>query len=360
MVRTTLCAVALGVAAFSSSQSAEDVLTAIFTPATGTPARPSAAIGYIVGGKAAVKTFGKLGLDSARAPDADTVYEIGSITKGLTGILLADMVLAGEVSLHDRLDTLLPGGAAYPEAVRTITLQQLATHSSGLPRLPANLMFGMKDARNPYVHYGREQLETFLRGYAPPPGRTSITPEYSNLGFGLLGFVLAHKAGMPYESLLKARVLEPLGMRDTSATLSADQRRRLAPGHARGAAESNWDFDALAGAGALRSTANDMNKLLAALMRPTASTRIRRAIRLALEPRGDLGVSKIGLGWLTTKQPSGFTMTWHNGGTGGYRTFIGFTPDARAGIVVLTNTGDQGADPLAVQALQKLAAGAGL
>ena len=346
----------LAQAAAAPAQDPVDIINATFTPATGTPQRPSAVVAFRTEGAAGILGFGMKTLPSGAAPDANTVYEIGSITKGLTGILLADMALAGEVSLHDTLDKYLREPSRFPESVRTITLLQLATHASGLPRLPANLMFGMKDAANPYAHYGREQLETFLRAYAPPPDRTTITPEYSNLGFGLLGFLLADRAGKPYEALLKERVLEPLGMRDTAITLSADQRKRLAAGHAQGKAVSNWDLDALAGAGAVRSTAADMTKLLQALMRPPDS-RIGKAIKLAAEPRGSLGAARIGLGWITTTQPSGLTMTWHNGGTGGYRTFMAFTADGRHGIVVLTNTADQSADPLGAMALARMAMG---
>ena len=334
-----------------------DIVRTLFAPGAGTSERPSAVVGTIVDGRAQIQAFGTVRLGSSEPPRENTVYEIGSITKGLTGILLADMALAGEVSLHDTLDKFLPDAAALPESIRRITLLQLATHSSGLPRLPANLASSVKDPSNPYAHYGRRELETFLRAYAPPPGRTTIEPVYSNLGFGLLGWVLSLKAGMPYEALLNARVLEPLGMRDTTITLSADHRRRLAPGHAHGKAVNNWDLDVLAGAGAVRSTAADMMKLLQALMQATSrppSSRIGKAIRLALEPRGQLGAARIGLAWITTSPPAGAPFTWHNGGTGGYRSFIGFRQDGGAGIVVLTNGSDQSPDPLAVQALQKL------
>jgi serine-type D-Ala-D-Ala carboxypeptidase/endopeptidase len=351
-IHVALALALLAQAAPSAPQAPEEIVASIFKPATGMAARPSAVVGFSTNGKTGIAPFGTVTIGGA-APDANTVYEIGSITKGLTGILLADMALAGEVSLHDTLDKYLSDSSRFPEAIRGVTLLQLATHSSGLPRLPANLMVGMKDAGNPYAHYGREQLETFLRAYTPPPGRTTITPEYSNLGFGLLGFLLSSKAGKPYEALLKERVLGPLGMRDTTITLSPDQRKRVAPGHAQGAVVSNWDLDALAGAGAVRSTAADMMKLLQALMHPP-DNRIGKAIKLAIEPRASLGAAKIGLAWLTSVQPSGLTMTWHNGGTGGYRTFIAFTADGRTGIVVLTNTGDQPADPLGGQALMRM------
>jgi D-alanyl-D-alanine-carboxypeptidase/D-alanyl-D-alanine-endopeptidase len=334
---------------------AAETVAAAFATAAGTPARPSASVAYITGGAApAFASFGRIALPDGAAPSENTVYEIGSITKGLTGIVLADMALAGEVSLHDTLDKFLPEPANFPEAVRKITLLQLATHSSGLPRLPGNLMFGMKDASNPYAHYGAKELQAFLYGYTPPADRTTITPEYSNLGFGVLAYVLSLKAGMPYDALLKARVLDPLGMRDTTIALSDEHRRRLAAGHAKGVAVSNWDFDALGGAGAVRSTAADMAKLLAALMNPPDS-RAGKAIKLALEPRGQLGAAKIGFAWLTSTAPNAATFTWHNGGTGGYRSFIGFTQDGKHGIVVLTNGADQSPDPLAVRALQDLA-----
>lgn len=339
----TLLLIALALQA-PAQPNAADIVRTLFEKTAGTPERPSASIAWITGDEAKFAAYGT-------GPRA--IYEIGSITKGLTGILLADMVIAGEVALTDRLEALLPDGAGYPEAVRNVTLEQLATHASGLPRLPGNLAFGMKDPANPYANYDAKALQAFLYGYVPPPGRTAITPEYSNLGFGLLGYVLALKAAMPYEALLKARVLEPLGMHDSTITFSADQKARVAPGHAKGAAVSNWDLDALAGAGAVRSSAEDMSKLLAALMRPPGS-RIGRAVELALAPRGDLGAAKIGLGWITTTPPNGRTFTWHNGGTGGYRSFIGFTADRKAGIVVLTNGSDQGPDALAVQALMQM------
>ncbi len=331
-----------------------EIVRTLFEKSAGTPERPSASIAWVMGGdKPRFAAFGSTNLRTPEPPNSRTLYEIGSITKGLTGILLADMVNAGEVSLDDRLEALLADGAGYPEAVRQVTLGQLATHASGLPRLPGNLAFAMKDPSNPYAHYGAKELQAFLYGYVAPPGRTTIVAEYSNLGFGLLGYVLALKAGVPYETLLKARVLEPLGMRDSTITLSADQKARLVPGHAKGVAVANWDLDALAGAGAVRSSADDMSKLLAALMRPPDS-RVGRAIALAADPRSAMGAAKIGFGWITSAPPNGRAFTWHNGGTGGYRAFIGFTADRKAGIVVLTNGADQGPDALAVQALMQM------
>lgn len=333
-----------------------EAVRAIFTPVTGAPERPSAAVAWITeGADAEFAFFGRADLGAPDAPDAQTFYEIGSITKGLTGIILADMARAGEIGIHDRLEALLPDGESMPEAIRRITLAQLATHSSGLPRMPGNIIVGMTDPMNPFAHYDEARLLAFLRNYKAPVANT-ITPEYSNLGFGLLGYVLARKAGMPYEELLKTRVLEPLGMHDTTITMTSEQSARLAPPFSKGQPARNWDLNVFAGAGAVRSTAADMSKLLRALMYPPDG-RLGTAIALALEPRGSLGSAQVGFGWVTSTRPNGQTVVWHDGGTGGYRAFMGFTPphSPRAGVVVLTNTGDDSANPLGFRALEALA-----
>jgi CubicO group peptidase (beta-lactamase class C family) len=220
-----------------------------------------------------------------------------------------------------------------------------------LPRLPGNLFATVKDQTNPYATYTPQDLDAFLRTFTPP---ADPKPEYSNLGVGLLGYALASKAGTSYEQLITDRVLGPLGMRDTSITLNDSQRTRLAPGHAGGKVVPNWDIPTLAGAGALRSTPADMAKYLAAVLDPP-DTRIGRAIRMARDPRADFtGGMRIGLAWITRKSDTGQDLTWHNGGTGGYRSFIGVIPDANVGLVVLTNA-NSNPDPVAIQALNGLA-----
>nr|MDQ3071305.1 serine hydrolase [Acidobacteriota bacterium] len=142
-------------------QTPGEIITTTFGPSAGIAARPAAVVGYIVKGATAIKSFGSVTLPAQPAqptpPTATSVFEIGSITKGFTGLILADMVLNGEVALTDTLEKLLPEGATYPEAVRAVTLLQLATQSSGLPRLPGNLSFGMKDPANPYAHYSPKE-----------------------------------------------------------------------------------------------------------------------------------------------------------------------------------------------------------
>jgi serine-type D-Ala-D-Ala carboxypeptidase/endopeptidase len=328
-----------------------DVIRLNFAPATGTPERPAASIAWIANGKTSFAHFGHKTLPDDAAPADDAVYEIGSITKTFTAAILADMILNKEITLDTTIGDLLPAAKDYPPEMRRLTVGKIATHSSGLPRLPGNLFATVKDQGNPYASYTTQDLDAFLRTFVPP---ADAKPEYSNLGFGLLGHALATKAGKSYEQLVTGRVLVPLGMRDTSITLSESQRSRLVPGHAGGKIVANWDLPALAGAGALRSTPADMAKYLNALLDPP-DTRIGRAIRMAREPRSDFANGmRIGLAWITRKSDGGKDLTWHNGGTGGYRTFIGVIPDAKVGIVVLTNA-NSNPDPIALQTLNALA-----
>ena len=231
------------------------------------------AVGIVVGtidekGRAVIG-YGKLAKDRDEQPDGDTVFEIGSITKVFTSLILADMVERGEVKLDDPVSKFLPASVTVPSRNgRQITLLDLSMQISGLPRLPTNMK--PADPANPYVDYDAAKLYEFLSGYKLQRD-IGEKYEYSNLGVGLLGHALSLKAGMSYEQLVKKRILEPLGMTSSSVTLSNRRRngwhrsrRRLSP-------VKNWDLDALAGAGALRSTANDMLKFLAANLELTDS-----------------------------------------------------------------------------------------
>src|SRR5271157_2778321 len=162
--------------------------------------------------------YGSLNQGDSRPLDGDTIFEIGSVTKVFTSLLLADMVQRGEVALTDPVARYLPSQVKMPErGGRQITLQDLATHTSGLPRLPSNL--NPKDPANPYADYSVDQLYQFLSGYQLTRDIGSQS-EYSNLGGGLLGHVLARPAGMDYEALVKSRICEPLGMKSTGITLT--------------------------------------------------------------------------------------------------------------------------------------------
>ena len=209
-------------------------------------------------------------------------------------------------------------------------------HVSGLPRLPNNMK--PADPGNPYADYDPQKLYAYLARYelTRDPGDKY---EYSNLAAGLLGHALSRRAGMSYEQVIRRRVLEPLGMTNTSVTLSERQKQNLAIGHDSGLAPvKNWDLDALAGAGALRSTANDMLTFLAAHMElsDTPLKAAMRRMRSDSRPTETTNL-RVALGWHISTQ-FGMELVWHNGGTGGYHAWAGFDPAKRKGAVVLCNS----------------------
>jgi CubicO group peptidase (beta-lactamase class C family) len=244
------------------------------------------------------------------------------------------MVNRGEAALDDPAAKYLPGQVKMPErSGKSITLLDLSTHSSGLPRLPGNLK--LKDASNPYADYTADDLYEFLSAYTLPrdPGSEF---EYSNLGAGLLGHLLARRAGTDYESLIRSRITQPLGLCNTGITLSSSIKQRMATGHnALLAPVGNWDFSALAGAGALRSSANDMLTFLEAFLGYRESP-LAPAMKAMLEIRRPADQIKIGLAWFIIGDGA-----WHNGGTGGFRSFVGCDTKGRIGVVVLSNASTQ-------------------
>jgi CubicO group peptidase (beta-lactamase class C family) len=405
--------------------------------AAGLGTNAGAVVGLLRGGERRVVACGVLDAGGP-PPDEYTVFEIGSITKTFTALVLADMALRGEVGLGDPVRKYLPDTVRVPTwKGQEITLLHLATHTSSLPRLPGNLWKTVKDPANPYANYQVSDLYEFLSAHRlrRPVGSRE---EYSNLGMGLLGHVLGLAAGKGYEELVGERVLRPLGLDDTSVTLRTDQQQRLAPGHAAdGKVTAGWNLPALAGAGALRSTARDMLSFAAAALCPATSPLaepLRLCQRLQPLPTGPrppwkgyatallfsglglLAQRQLGLvpgngwfalavfapilaavwlggpgtgllattatvagtcalqqgrnfGWGTTlllgsgvslagwlggghrqgamlawqHQPlyvfgRGPRMVWHNGGTGGYASFLGFTRDTEAAVVVLANS----------------------
>jgi len=294
------------------------------------------AVGIVVGvieptGRRIV-AYGNLAKGDPGNVDGDTIFEIGSISKVFTSLLLADMVNRNDLALDDPAAKYLPEHVRMPErSGKPITLLDLATHSSGLPSAPGNM--NRKDPANPYADYSVDDLYEFLSGYTLPRDPGSEV-EYSNLGAGLLGHMLSYRAGTDYESLIRSRITQPLGMPDTGITLSSSQKQRMATGHnALLAPVANWDLATLAGAGALRSSANDMLTFLEAFLGYKEST-LASPMKAMLAVRRPVGKTMfdIGLGWSILGE-----IAWHDGGTGGFRSFIGYDPKARVGVVALSN-----------------------
>jgi D-alanyl-D-alanine-carboxypeptidase/D-alanyl-D-alanine-endopeptidase len=283
-----------------------------------------------------VFAYGSSALDGGGRPlDQDTVFEIGSTGKSFTGILLADMVQDNELALSDPIGEYLPADVTAPTYHgRSITLIDLATHTSGLPSLPDN--FNPADELRPYADYTFDQMYRALDNtqLATPPGSQY---EYSNFGFGVLGRVLELRTGMSYEDLVISRITNVLGMPDTRATLTPDMENRLATGYRDGAVVPLWDNPTLAGAGELRSTVRDLLTYLEANLGLEQSS-LYDAMQLSHQRFHQADDTfGVGLGWHIRHTGYGEVVEAH-GATGGYWCYLGFLETKQLGVVVLTNT----------------------
>jgi len=296
--------------------------------------------------------YGKVSESNPLPPNGQNVFEIGSITKVFTGLVLAQMVEEHAVALADPVQKLLGDSITMPKwKDREITLVDLTTHSSGLPSIPTN--FKPKDVGDPYVDYTLEQMAAYLGKHRllREPGTRY---DYSNLAVGLLGNALARKNGTSYEEMVVDRICTPLGMNDTRITLDDSLRSRWVQGHDfDGNPTGPWNIPTLAGAGALRSTVDDMLKFLAANMGLT-KTPLDKAIADSHVVRFKLpGAGGVALGW----HVQGDGVVWHNGGTGGFHSFAAFDPAKRAGVVVLASTSASAVDALGHRLLKLLITG---
>ncbi len=296
---------------------------------------PSIAVGILDGDGFHYYNYGAMSKDG-KPVDEHTIYEIGSISKVFTGTLLAQSVIEGKMSLEDPINQYLPEQAQVPhEGSQAITLGSLSDHTSGLPRLPANLV--PADPTNPYADYSPEQMYAFIHSYNPTR-EVGHQYEYSNLAQGLLGHILALDEASSYESLLIEKITEPLEMSETKISLDVKMAKNMAVGHVGGNEVSNWDIPTLAGAGAIRSSTSDMLKFLAANLNSNESSSLNKAMALTHQVRHDkAGEMRVGLGW-HIKNGSDGDVYWHNGGTGGYRAFAGFVKETGKAVVVLTNS----------------------
>jgi serine-type D-Ala-D-Ala carboxypeptidase/endopeptidase len=298
-----------------------------------------------------------------RLPDGPrSIFEIGSITKTFTATVLAEMALEGLVALDDPVNRHLPPGVRVPPRGRDITLEDLASHSSGLPALPRGLLWRALsiDRRDPYARWDAARLEAAVPRTRPrrEPGAKF---RYSNYGVGLLGYALSRGAGTTYEELLRVRICAPLGLADTRVETPAVAGRRVAEGHdRRGRPVPHWHLAALSGAGGLRSTAADLLGFLR-LHEPGARHPLAAAAAETRRPRMRLRRIDLCLGWMSIP-PGGLLLPpgrlrrrvfVHEGGTGGFRSFGGFAPEAGVAAVVLANQA-RSVGPLGLRVLRAL------
>lgn len=272
-----------------------------------------------------------------KLPDQHTIYEIGSITKVFTGILLADAVLNNpNISLDTPIHKLLSESVKLEYQGKYITIRNLVNHTSGLPKLPTN--FNPKNPMNPYADYTEAKLKDFLSTYKLErmPGESV---EYSNVGFGLLGYLLTDKENPTYEHLIQNKITSKLGLKDTTITLTPDQQKRFRIGFLNGKPTPPWDIDILAGAGALKSTASDLIKFIKSNI-DASKTPLEDQLNLAqsnvIFTSKDGNKTNHSLGW--QNNDNGYTKSkYHTGMTYGASSFIAFDPVKRIGIVFLSN-----------------------
>jgi D-alanyl-D-alanine-carboxypeptidase/D-alanyl-D-alanine-endopeptidase len=277
----------------------------------------------------------------------DTEFEVGSVTKVFTALLLAESERAGKVSrLDPAAKYLLPPGDPAQAALAKITLLSLATHTSGLPRLPANIGRNPDGSSDPYATYGRAQLVEALRLHGPgaPAGRAVA---YSNFGAAVLGEALGSAWGTSYPQALRAHVLDPLGLKASSLNLAGSTPPpSLAPGHAGAKPVPNWTWQAFAPAGALLSSARDMGLFLSACL-AKGENALSADIDATLEAQADSADTggKIALAWFLADDPA-VPVAWHNGATAGSHAFVAFSRKTGAGIALLANNSQSASEQL--------------
>ena len=324
---------------FSFGQLSADDIYAIINKEVQLKRCPGIVVGTIdATGKRQVVGAGSFEDKKESKPDGNTLYEIGSVTKVFTSLLLADMVVKKQVNLDDPISKFLPASVNVPVIKgKPITLQHLASHSVGWPRMPDN--YDSKDPDNPFADYTTEQLYDYVSrsnfDYAP-----GTWFQYSNPGYGLLGNILSLIAGKPYETLIKERICAPLGLTNTTITLTPAQLKVLAPGHSQyGAPVKNWDMPAIAGTGAIRSDVNDLLTFAAANL-GLVKTDLYPAMQLAHIPRISKGRNEgeVTLGWTLQKANDGDEYLWKDGTTGGYKSIMLLNRTKKTGVVILANS----------------------
>jgi CubicO group peptidase (beta-lactamase class C family) len=281
--------------------------------------------------------YGETSKENGKTPDRYTMYEIGSVTKVFTSLLLEDMSEHGELSINDPISKFLPKNVKTPtKDGKEIKLIDLSNQTSGLPRMPDN--FILKDRSEPFAGYTAENLYSYLSNYKLTRG-IGETYEYSNTGVGLLGHILTLKTGKNYETLLRTRICNPLKMDNTVITLTPEEMKYLATGYnKRGRPAKIFDFSIFEGAGAIKSNVNDMLIFAEANLGLLKSDLYPEMLKThEIKHAANKRDLYIGMGWHVWKKYNR-EIVWHRGGTGGYTAFIGLDEQNKKAVVVLSNS----------------------
>lgn len=296
-------------------------------------------IAWIDGEKTGIRGFGHLSRDRKKEVNGDTIFEIGSISKVFTTTILCRAIRDGKIKLSDTLRDALGKEAKLTPTMAKITIEELATHTSGLPRMPLNHKPKTND--DPYVDYGRKELFEFAANFIIDE-KAKGTVAYSNLGMGLLGTTLEIVLDKNFDALVKDLITDPLSMKVTGASGEGDNQ---AHGHSGKISVAPWAFAALAGAGDLVSTANDMLLFGRACLNQSDSE-VGKSIGVASRMRAKISDQmRVGLGWHSFEQDQR-QVIWHNGGTGGFSSFLGFEKSSKRVFFAVVNSNGPEVTPL--------------
>jgi len=308
-------------------------------------------IAVYANGKDYFYNYGETKKDNKQLPTNKTLYEIGSITKTFTGILLAQAIVEKKVKLTDPIIQFLPDSVAKNIALKDITLAHLSNHSSGLPRIPINMNFTVTNYLQPYENYDDKALFWFLKNYRDT-AKPGSKYDYSNLAVGLLGTILERIYKKPFDVLLKEKIMTPLTLNSTKIKLSAEEKNWITQGYnEKGEEVPVWNFKSLAACGALKSNTTDLLQY-GKYQLPNFTSSISKAIQISHEPSFVSNSEKVGLGWIYLSNDNS-NIIHHSGGTYGCRSLIAINKNKNVVVVVLTNNATNG-DALGIRLFKSI------
>jgi len=308
----------------------------ILVPYTQQASTASVSLGIFKDGQTFYYGYGEAKKGTGKIPDSETIYEIGSITKTFTALLMMDFLQSKGLSINIPINNLLPSDIhllQYND--KSINVKHLLNHTSGLPRLPDDFENGM-DINNPYKHYDSTKVYSYLKNFnlQVEPGQTW---EYSNLGLGIAGTILERQTHKSYEQLLLEKICVPLGLNKTKLLLSGSDSLNFATGYnTHGLKVQYWDdFQAFKGIGAIRSNAKDLISYGKIILNHESSY-LKTQIDSCLKVTYEIDDFKMSSGWLNLKF-NGNECLFHDGGTGGFSSFIVISRVKNIVLVVLFN-----------------------
>jgi len=298
-----------------------------------------AIIGIIKNDQNFIYRYGETKRGNKTLPDTNTIFEIASISKTFTSLLLSLEVQKNKINLNDPINKFLPSSVPFQGFhSKPVLIKYLANHSSGLPGLPSNFsnQKPFYDNDNPYKNYGKQEMYSFLKTY-----KYSIEPgkkyEYSNFAVGLLGNILEKATDLTFEQLLEKEICKPLNLTNTRLKIASEKEKQIAQGYnSKREAVHLWDFKALAAAGGIRSTINDMVKYAKAYLKPP-NEQYRLAIELCEKISFEGDSKKVGLGWHLINTGSK-NIYFHNGQTSGFVSFISYDREKKSAVIILVNS----------------------